>query len=117
MRSATHCAPCDRVRASRARIGASTQADREPQARTVTVYAENDYTNAIDDVLLAPDDFRVRRSRARPGPIELTGFTPATARKFTCRGAHVPNNFARLDNAPESRLRGDPRPRPWSRSG
>jgi hypothetical protein len=28
------------------------------QARTVAVYTATHYTNAVDDVLVAPDDFR-----------------------------------------------------------
>ena len=53
-----------------------TQADRDKQTQTLITYTENTYTNAIDDPLLDPDNYRTPLpSEART--YELTGFTPA----------------------------------------
>lgn len=71
------------------------QADRDCQARTVVVYSENRYTNAVNDLLLLPDDHRAPLlCEART--YELTGFSPANGgEEFTLEEFRT-NDFARL---------------------
>ena len=75
-----------------------TQEDRDRQARTIVVYTENRCTNAVDDGLLDPDNYRAPlRCEART--YELIGFTPAGGgAEFTLEEFRA-NDFARLENA------------------
>lgn len=77
--------------------GLPTQADRDKQTQISITYTENGYTNAIDDPLLDPDNYRTPLpSAART--YELTGFEPLNAPQFTT-DEWIANSFARLNNA------------------
>ena len=79
-----------------------TQADRDKQTRTLITYTENSYTNAIDDSLLDPDNYRTPLpSESRT--YELTGFKPASNAKQFTLNEWVENDFARLKEAVEIR--------------
>ena len=52
-----------------------TQADRDKQTQTLITYTENRYTNAIDDPLLDPDNYRTPLP-CETRTYELTGFQP-----------------------------------------
>ena len=99
-----------RLRPPAARPALPTQADRDKQTRTLITYTENSYTNAIDDPLVDPDNYRTPLpSESRT--YELTGFTPASdAQRFSV-DEWVANDFARLKEAGDP-LRGDGRSRP-----
>jgi len=85
-----------------------TEADREAQARTVATYTEKRYTNVIDDLLSAPDDFRTPLP-CETKTFELTGYAPANGTHFSVEEL-MADDFARLDNAPDLAYEATPDP-------
>ena len=77
-----------------------TQADRDKQTQTFITYTENGYTNAIDDSILDPDNYRTPLP-CETRTYELTGFKPANSAKRFSFDEWVKDDFARLKEAVE----------------
>ena len=77
-----------------------TQADRDKQTQTLITYTENSYTNAIDDPILDPDNYRTPLP-SETRTYELTGFKPADNAKRFSFDEWVKDDFARLSEAVE----------------
>ncbi|MEJ7608867.1 MAG: toxin TcdB middle/C-terminal domain-containing protein, partial [Bryobacteraceae bacterium] len=76
------------------------QADRDKQTQTLITYTEKSYTNAIDDPVLDPDNYRTPLPSGTR-TYELTGFRPLDeTQRFTLE-QWVENDFALLDGALE----------------
>ena len=82
--------------------GLSSQADQDEQTTTLITYTANDVTNAIDDPISDPDNYRTPLpSAART--YELTGFEPADEAKRYSVDEWLENDFALLEVAVEIR--------------
>jgi RHS repeat-associated protein len=77
-----------------------SQADRDKQTAILITYTENNVTNAIDDSITDPDNYRTPLP-SETRTVELTGFKPAEDAKRFSFDEWVENDFALLKQAVE----------------
>ena len=83
------------------------QTDQDKQTQTLMTYTENRYTNAIDDPIHDPDNYRTPLP-SETRTYELTGFKPAGNTNRFSFGEWVKNDFERLKLAGEIRYEATP---------